>query len=1025
VALLVVVAVLVVLPASPASAAPPSNDTFNSAEILFAGSGTVDGTTVDATAQANEPNHAGLSTPNMRSVWYAYTAPATGVLTVDTCTAASFDTTLGIYTGSAVGALTQVAASDDESGCPASRSRATANVTAGTTYTFAVAGFQGASGTFTLTWSFVSPPANDAFGSAQSITGTSGTQNGTTVLATRESGEPNPFPFVDKGSAWYGWTAPASGTVTFDTCAAASYDTTLAAYTGAAVNALTTVTSNDDSNTCGTGSTRSHISFAATGGTTYRIAVAGFTEGGGTFTLTWNQTVPPPANDAFASAQTITGATGTVNGATVGATLQTGEPNHAGQTGPSGRSVWYSYTPSATGALTVDTCTGTGTGFDSLIGVYTGAAVDGLTERASDDDGCGNNATVSVPVISGTAYRIAVAGYQGDAGTFTLSWSLAPSPANDDLANAQTISGATGSANGTTVAATLEGSEPSHFGFTGTRSVWYSYTPSASGTLTLDTCTTATDTGIAVYTGTPNSGSSPIASNDDNGGCPSDNVPARVSFAVTSGTAYRIAVVTFFTGPDGGSFALAWNLVPSGPMPPANDAFASAQTISGTTGTVNGTTVGATLQTGEPNHAGETGTNGRSVWYSYTPATNGTLTVDTCTATGFDSIIGVYTGTTVNALTQRASGDEDCGDSDARATLAVTGGTTYRIAVAGYQGDAGTFTLTWSLGPANDLLASAQQLTGSTGTVNGTTVRSTFEAGEPTPFDYDGLGPSVWYQWTAPAAGDVNFETCSAATFDTMLAAYTGTEVDALTKRAEGDDDCATLRSEITFAATAGTTYRIQVTGGNGSTGTFTLAWDLDTGGPGGPTFTDVATNHPFYADIEWMAVEEISTGYQPGPTYRPSAAVTRAAMSAFMYRLAGSPAFTAPGTPTFGDVAAGHPFFEEIEWMAAEDITTGTAASPKPLYKPADAVSRGAMSAFMYRLAGEPTFTAPGSPTFGDVATGHPFYDEIEWMAAEDITTGTAASPKPLYKPANAVSRGAMSAFMHRLADGPGVDLG
>ncbi|OWY60648.1 hypothetical protein B7486_68070 [cyanobacterium TDX16] len=81
-------------------------------------------------------------------------------------------------------------------------------------------------------------------------------------------------------------------------------------------------------------------------------------------------------------------------------------------------------------------------------------------------------------------------------------------------------------------------------------------------------------------------------------------------------------------------------------------------------------------------------------------------------------------------------------------------------------------------------------------------------------------------------------------------------------------------------------------------------------------------------------------------------------------------------------------------------------------------------MSAFMFRLAGEPTSTAPASTTFGDVAPSHPFFDEIEWMASEGITNGTPASPKPLYKPASPVSRGAMSAFMQRLADGPGVDV-
>jgi hypothetical protein len=208
--------------------------------------------------------------------------------------------------------------------------------------------------------------------------------------------------------------------------------------------------------------------------------------------------------------------------------------------------------------------------------------------------------------------------------------------------------------------------------------------------------------------------------------------------------------------------------------------------------------------------------------------------------------------------------------------------------------------------------------------------------------------------------------------------------------------------------------------------GTKTSAVLATPSGGGGPTqtFTDVGSTHPFFADVEWMAAEDISEGYQPGPTYRPSAAVSRQAMSAFMYRLAGSPAFADPPSSTFGDVSVGSTFYTEIEWMASEGITTGTPASPKPLYKPSAAVSRSAMSAFMYRLAGSPTFVDPPSSTFGDVAPGHQFFTEIEWMAAEDITEGTAASPKPLYKPTSAVSRGAMSAFMHRLADGPGVGV-
>jgi len=116
--------------------------------------------------------------------------------------------------------------------------------------------------------------------------------------------------------------------------------------------------------------------------------------------------------------------------------------------------------------------------------------------------------------------------------------------------------------------------------------------------------------------------------------------------------------------------------------------------------------------------------------------------------------------------------------------------------------------------------------------------------------------------------------------------------------------------------------------------------------------FTDVPTSHPFFDEIGWMAAARISTGFTPGPTYKPNNPVTRAAMSAFMYRLADSPGFAPPGSPTFGDVPTSHPFFDEIEWMAAEGITTGF---PGGLYKPGQAVTRQAMSAFMFRLADGP----------------------------------------------------------------------
>jgi hypothetical protein len=46
------------------------------------------------------------------------------------------------------------------------------------------------------------------------------------------------------------------------------------------------------------------------------------------------------------------------------------------------------------------------------------------------------------------------------------------------------------------------------------------------------------------------------------------------------------------------------------------------------------------------------------------------------------------------------------------------------------------------------------------------------------------------------------------------------------------------------------------------------------------------------------------------------------------------------------------HPFYPDIQWMADTGLSTGTPNLPgKPLYKPADAVSRQAMAAFLYRF--------------------------------------------------------------------------
>jgi hypothetical protein len=54
-------------------------------------------------------------------------------------------------------------------------------------------------------------------------------------------------------------------------------------------------------------------------------------------------------------------------------------------------------------------------------------------------------------------------------------------------------------------------------------------------------------------------------------------------------------------------------------------------------------------------------------------------------------------------------------------------------------------------------------------------------------------------------------------------------------------------------------------------------------------TFTDVPPSHPFYDEIEWAAANGIANGF-PDHTFRPGNSVTKEAMAAFTWRTAGEP---------------------------------------------------------------------------------------------------------------------------------------
>jgi subtilisin family serine protease len=136
---------------------------------------------------------------------------------------------------------------------------------------------------------------------------------------------------------------------------------------------------------------------------------------------------------------------------------------------------------------------------------------------------------------------------------------------------------------------------------------------------------------------------------------------------------------------------------------PPNDNFANRFVIAIPTGgatsiTATGNNVEATKESGEPNHAGNTG--GRSVWWEWTPGISATVSVKT-KGSGINTSLAVYTGSSVGSLTAVGNNLITDGYGWATVTFTASSTATYMIAVDGYDAEEGTVRLTVETGTAS------------------------------------------------------------------------------------------------------------------------------------------------------------------------------------------------------------------------------------------------------------------------------------------------------------------------------------
>lgn len=236
---------------------------------------------------------------------------------------------------------------------------------------------------------------------------------------------------------------------------------------------------------------------------------------------------------------------------------------------------------------------------------------------------------------------------------------------------------------------------------------------------------------------------------------------------------------------------------PAAMAAPKNDNFARATALR-VGKTLKGNINGATKQSGEPRHAGSLANH--TVWYRLRAGSKQAVLVSTCSAS-FDTVLAVYTGSSVRNLREIEFNNDGCGDGS-RVTFTARRGKTYRIAVAGFV-DRGTFKISAKRisVPPNDDFADGVGVAVGEG-ITGTTRNGTRELREP------GSGShTVWHRVRVDTAGNVQLDACSNGY--ASITVYTGSAVDKLT-RVDGSS-CS-----LTLAAQPGVTYHLQLAGNGG-----------------------------------------------------------------------------------------------------------------------------------------------------------------------------------------------------------------
>ncbi len=181
--------------------------------------------------------------------------------------------------------------------------------------------------------------------------------------------------------------------------------------------------------------------------------------------------------------------------------------------------------------------------------------------------------------------------------------------------------------------------------------------------------------------------------------------------------------------------------------------------------------------------------------------------------------------------------------------------------------------------------------------------------------------------------------------------------------------------------------------------------------------FCDIAGS-AFAADIDWLAAEQITTGCNP-VRFCVDRSVTRAQAATLLWRYAGEP--EAGIDLPFVDVAPDSYYSEAAQWMFEQGLTTGTSATR---FDPDRLISHSEFMTFLWRMASRPQPSKRDTPLAGLPPSSF-FTTAVTWAAETGIASlaeESAAKPPggrsmPRFDAAATTTRGQAAAFIRRFA--------